>query len=47
MSFLPKKESDLNEITSNLGNSDEPKLIQDHGSLVDPSTERYSMYNIL
>ena len=47
MSFLPKKESDINEVTSNLGNSDEPKPNQEHGSLVDPSTERYSMYNIL
>ena len=42
MSLSPKKESDSNEIRSNLANSEEPKIFQDQRSLLDPSTERGS-----
>ena len=42
MSLSPKKESDSNEIRSNLDNSEEPKIFQDQRSLLDPSTERGS-----
>ena len=37
-----EKESDSNEIRSNLANSEEPKIFQEQRSLLDPSTERGS-----
>ena len=42
MSLSPKKESNSNEIASNLANSEEPNITQEQRSLMDPSTERGS-----
>ena len=42
MSLSPKNETESNEITSNLANSEEPKIFQEQRSLLDPSTERGS-----
>ena len=39
MSLSPNNEIDSNEGTSNLANSEEPKISQEQRSLVDPSTE--------
>ena len=44
MSLSPKNEKDSNEITSNLANSEEPKIFQEQRSLMDPSTERGSKF---
>lgn len=44
MSISTKKESDIKDIPSNIGNSEEPKIPQDQTSLIEPSTERGSKH---
>ena len=39
MSLSPKKESTSNEINVNQDNSEEPKILQEQMSLIEPSTE--------
>ena len=46
MSLSPNNQNDSNEVTSNLANSEEPKISQEQRSLMDPSTERGSKYKI-
>ena len=47
MSLSPNNEIDSNEGTSNLANSEEPKISQEQRSLMDPSTERGSKYFLI
>ena len=47
MSLSPNNEIDSNEGTSNLANSEEPKISQEQRSLMDPSTERGSKYILI
>ena len=47
MSLSPKNEIDSNEVTSNLANSEEPKIFQEQRSLMDFSTERGSKFILL
>jgi len=47
MSISTKKESDIKDIPSNTGNSEEPKIPQDQTSLIEPSTERGTHLNEL
>ena len=42
MSLSPNNEIDSNEGSSNLANSEGPKISQEQRSLMDPSTERGS-----
>ena len=47
MSLSPNNQNDSNEVTSNLANSEEPKISQEQRSLMDPSTERVSKYILI
>ena len=46
MSLSPNNEIDSNDGTSNLANSEEPKISLEQRSLMDPSTERGSKHII-